>query len=386
MKKLLYSTTIAAFAVFAISSAVPSVEPVKAAEIPAAIITSESAEWIADPITQNIPSWFNDQTINDLLRTKISTSKKEYHFIHMEGETLKKENIVSFVEGEIEILPEENGKQANLIAIGYYTINGKKNTDFYFSNIDNTPLKDIKKYAVEIATQVYAETNSFTKQRNIYTEPPAVSLEQNNSITAAAVPVGTSYVDTFHWAIYSDQEKLSDGSYVVAGLLDSTVEYSKQGTAISNGKTVSVWDVKASNQTRAVNGYQTRQIATRHTVEPYVPDQKLLSYGPTTTIAGSNFNVSLTGGLPSVSWDFSRQSVDVTDNSSQSLGFGKWTFDFPLGTKVAKGTYLMQPGIRVSNASGQVKFQHSHSGYYYQNISYQGTGVTGLVARSFNDL
>ena len=117
-----------------------------------------------------------------------------------------------------------------------------------------------------------------------------------------------------------------------------------------------------------------------------MPDEKLLSYGPTTTKAGSNFAVSLSGGLPAIQWTFSRESVDVTDNSSLSGGYGKWTFDFPLGKTVAKSSFLMQPGIRITNATGMVKFQHSHLGNFYKDLANQGVGVSGLVSREFDDL
>ncbi|WP_127533986.1 hypothetical protein [Paenibacillus kobensis] len=201
----------------------------------------------------------------------------------------------------------------------------------------------------------------------------------------AAVAAGTTYTETFHFAIYSDAEKYADGTYVVAGLLDSSVTYTKAGDTTLNGTNTSVWDMKSSTTTRPVNGYQTRQVASRHGVEPYLPDQKVLSYGPSTTVAGSSFNVNLTVGMPSVGWTTARSSVDVTDNSSMSNGYCKWTYDFPLGQTVSSNTYLMEPGMRVSNDTGMVKFQFRHYGYYYKNLSYAGTGDTGLVTREFTD-
>lgn len=343
--------------------------------------TTSSPQWKADA-SLVVPSWFNEQQVqNGIMRTEIN--KDGYNFVHKNGQPLSKDEVSSFVEGTFDILPDENNQKANLVAVGYYTVNGQIQTDFYFSNIENTPIKDIKKQAVEVADKEYKNTKAFTT-KNLLAQEPADTFPVDAATAAAA----QSYIDTYHWSIYSDQEKYSDGTYVVAGLLDSTVEYSKAGTAVMNGSTVSVWDVKASNQTKPVNGYQTRQIASRHTVEAYVPDQKLLSYGPSTTTAGSNFTVSLSGinpTIPALSWNFSRQSVDVKDSSSLSAGYGKWTFDFPLGTAVAKGSFLMQPGIRVSNATGMVKFQHSHSGYYYKDLSAQGNGVSGLVTRELPD-
>ncbi|NOG28485.1 hypothetical protein [Lysinibacillus fusiformis] len=324
-----------------------------------------SPEWIAEDIIIT-PSWFEEYSIS----LKSSTlNSNQYVFVHNNGQELSQSDVSSMIEGSIEIEPDENNQQANLVGIGYYTVDGKVQTDFYFSNIENTPIKDIRKYAIEIANEEYSQTNGF----------------RTNNLTDVVVSP-YAYGDTYHWLIYSNQEKDAYGSYLVAGFIDSSVEYTKNGTATIGGKKVSVWDVKASNQSKPQNSYQTRQIASRHTVEPYVPDQKLLSYGPTTTTTGSNFSVSLTNGFPTISWNFSRESVDVIDNSSLSAGYGKWTFDFPLGTKAAKGSFLMQPGIRVSNASGMVKFQHSHQGYFYKNLSYQGIGVTGLVTRELPDL
>ncbi|MFB9326534.1 hypothetical protein ACFFSY_11475 [Paenibacillus aurantiacus] len=374
MKRKLTIATILAFSVFGSSGLTPITQ------INAADNSPESPAWQSDIVS--LPVWLEEQIItNTLVQKNQRKQNNHYNFVHKNGKTLSEGDIKPFIEGSIDVQPGENNQKSNLVGVGYYTINGKKQTEFFFSNLDETPINDLKKIAVESANTANIKTNGFTRNFSSAEEPQSTPFA-----AATAVPTGTSYTDVFHWAIYSDQEKLSDGSYVVAGLLDSTVDYNKTGTTVINGQSVSVWDVKASNQTRAVNGYQTRQIATRHTVEPYVPDQKLLSYGPSTTTSGANFAVSLTGGLPTISWNFTRQSVDVTDNSSLSLGYGKWTFDFPLGTAVAKGTYLMQPGIRVSNASGQVKFQHSHSGYYYKNLSYQGNGVSGLVTRNFNDL
>ncbi|MFJ7186022.1 hypothetical protein [Lysinibacillus xylanilyticus] len=358
MKKIM-TTTLASLMILA-GSAVPSAKA-ESNEVNNAI----SPEWNSEDIIIT-PSWFEEYSIS---LKSFALNNNQYVFVHNNGQELSQSEVSSMIEGSIEIEPDENNQQAKLVGVGTYTVNGKAQTDFYFSNIENPPIKDIKKYAIEIANEEYSQTNGFT----------------TNQLTDTAVSA-YSYGDNYHWIIYSDQEKNASGSYIVAGFIDSSVEYTKKGTAKIDGVNASIWDVKASNQSKPQNSYQTRQIATRHTVEPYVPDQKLLSYGPTTTKSGSNFSVSLSTGLPTVSWSFSRESVDVTDNSSLSSGYGKWTFDFPLGTAVAKGSYLMQPGIRVSNASGMVKFQHSHQGYFYKNLSYQGVGVTGLVTREITDL
>ncbi|WP_405158128.1 hypothetical protein [Paenibacillus sp. FSL H8-0283] len=335
--------------------------------------SAQTPTWFKEINLNNSNSSFKDNTLNN------EGSSIQYNFVHKEGNQLSEKELLPFITGEIEVLEDENNHKSHLVAIGTSNSNGQTQTDFYFSNIKDAPISDIKEYATEVAQKNYNANENFKQD---YT---SINSYSNNAIVAA-VPSGTNYIDTFHWIIYSDQEKLTNGNFVVAGFIDSTVTYTKQGTATINSKNVSVWDMKASTQTRPVNSYQTRQIASRHTIEPYVPDQRLLSYGPTTTKTGSNFSVSLTGGFPSISWNFSRDSVDVTDTGSLSTGYGKWTFDFPLGKTVAKGSFLMEPGIRITNETGMVKFQHSHSGYYYKNLSYQGNGVSGLVSRSFNDL
>ncbi|MGE6226424.1 hypothetical protein [Paenibacillus chitinolyticus] len=361
MNKKILSTSLAALIVI---SGAATGKVVDAASEPnsADSTTILASKWRGDSSLQS-PEWFKEQVKSNEESIKSLKINKQYNFIHKNGKSYSKEEISSLAKSNIDFSPDENNKKVYLVAVGYYTVNGEDQVEYFFSNIENPPINDIRKYAIEAATEKQRKTDGFTKKFS----------------TTAEVPTGTSYADTFHYAIYSTQEKYSDGTYAVAGLLDSTIEYEKKGTTTISGKKASIWDIKANNQTKPVNGYQTRKIGSRHTVESYLSAQTLLSYGPTTTTAGSNFAVSLTGGFPSVSWNFSRQTVDAIDSSSLSGGYGKWDFDFPLGAAVAKNTYLMQPGIRVANTSGMICTQHSHYGDYYKNLSYQGYGVSGMV-------
>ncbi len=324
------------------------------------------------------PSWFKEISVEEAVKTNIdefvqgyasksslrNVVSNEYYFISNNGEPLDKNELSVLTDNSVEQLPNEDGKISNVIALGKSSINGVVMTDYYFSEMEFNEMESFKENAIKVATN---------SQKSEYAR----------TLTNTVTPMSDApnYIDTYSWAIYDDINPSAIGGY-----LNSTVEYYKQGKAISGGKTVSVWDMKSFNQTEPINGYQTRQASSRHSVEAYVPDEKMISYGPTGDVGSSTVEVSLTGGVPTLTWAFNSTNITISDQSSMSQGFGKWTLNYVLGTTNAKSPYTYAPGIRAINFSGEMKFQHNHFGKFYKNLSAEATESTPLVVKRLTDL
>lgn len=323
-------------------------------------------ESYADPV--EVPSWFKEISVNEAVDldldgpTPLSDDEPSYYFISNDGNPLLENELGEITDGSVEILPNEEGETSNVIAIGKSIVNGVEKVDYYFSDNEKNDLEPFIENAIKVSTD--------DKSRQI----------ENNTGTKSIAP--RTITDTYSWAINDDINPS-----VVGGFLNSTVNYDKVGIATVNGKKASIWDMKAFNQAEPKNGYQTRQVSTRHSIEPYVPDQQLLSYGPTSNAGSTTVEVSLLwGAIPTVTWSFNKQHVEIVDMSSKSSGYGKWTLDFVLGKDNAKTPYTYEPGIRASNASGQMKFQHNHFAKFYKNLSAEATESTPLVVKNLTDL
>lgn len=313
------------------------------------------------------PSWFQDVSVKDISNDKKAEiikdvkSKKTstYYLIHNEGDELLPEQIKDLMIGEWEYANDPLGTPNYLLGIGIENDNGVIRTDFHFDQVDHIPLGQLKD----------------TVSRKAFERKISISTD----VSAMSTPTyGDSYSQTFRNA---------NDNNVIVGYYTSNVDYYRQGTSIINGKTTSVWDIKYFNQVRpnySSTLYQTRNVITRSSVEAYV-NQTVRSYGPTTTSAGAGAAVSLTGIMPTFSWAFGNTGVTITD-SSVLPKYGRWTFDFPLGTTYSKNSYAAEPGTRITNTVGNIGIQHSHSIYWYKNLSYSITSYTGILERFWPDL
>lgn len=197
--------------------------------------------------------------------------------ISKNGEPFSENDLNQLTDGSVGQLPNEEGKVDNIVAIGQTTLNGIVKTDYFFSEMVSNDMQTFKENAIKIATSYH--------DKDVKTLADAI-------MPAATQP---SYIDTYSWAIHDDINPS-----VIGGYFNSTVEYYKQGQAVSGGKTVSVWDMNSFNQTEPINGYQTRDASSRHSIQAYMPDEKLLSYGPSGDVGSSSVSVTLSGGVPSV--------------------------------------------------------------------------------------
>ena len=148
-----------------------------------------------------------------------------------------------------------------------------------------------------------------------------------------------------------------------------------------NGVEGSIWDVTTFTQYEKkeairINNYYTRLSADK-------PNQALLAYGPVGDSIGGMLTVNLTGGfnptkpLPDIEYSFNIAGFSVRDYSSLSSKYGRWKFYDGVGNLRSMTT---QPGIRVSNTSGSLVIELSHTTDNNSGIDgYAGGMRTGVI-------
>lgn len=308
-----------------------------------------------------IPDWFieipqDSTTLTTLQKSAFTQNQSDvnsdnmYYFLHNNGDTLEPFKVDEFIEGEADL--QELG-DFNVLGVGKYEVDGKVHTDFIFSNLPEENYSTILEDSINNAQKVYEPVNTLQSRAS-----------------------SKDYLDTHTF-------RINNGT-TLAGIYSSNVDYLYKGTGNLSGKNVSVWDVKYFNQSEPKNGYQTREIITRFDVSPWA-NQSLRSYGPTTTGKNASASISLSGIVPSFGWSFNTYSSTVTDNSSISNKYGRWIFKAALGSSTAKSSYVMKPGARITNSSGNVGFKTTHNIDYYMNLNSQKVYNTGGLTRYLAD-
>lgn len=135
--------------------------------------SAQTPTWFKEINLNNSNSSFKDNTLNN------EGSSIQYNFVHKEGDQLSEKELLPFITGEIEVLEDENNHKSHLVAIGTSNSNGQTQTDFYFSNIKDAPISDIKEYATEVAQKNYNANENFKQD---YT---SINSYSNNAIVAA---------------------------------------------------------------------------------------------------------------------------------------------------------------------------------------------------------
>ncbi|WP_141201623.1 hypothetical protein [Paludifilum halophilum] len=280
----------------------------------------------------------------------------EYVLLHNKGKAFVSDAINNKIPGSLKI-KEQNGHKTDLVGVGLYKKNGRVHTDFFLTNKSEMSFDVLEQRAQKKSAQ--------------------------RSQTVSAMEDTPSYTDGFEWSFYDEE------TGELSGTMTSDVEYYRQGTATdADGKKVSVWDVKYFNTVRPTYaGYfwQTRELITRSSVEGRSGEQ-IKSYGPQTTPDGADAQVSLTGLVPTFAWTFKTYDSKIQDTSDLTVDYGRWISDITLGTDVSKYTYVTQPGVRVTNSTGNIYFDHSHRVYFYKNLSADNYGYTGVITRNWPDL
>jgi hypothetical protein len=103
---------------------------------------------------------------------------------------------------------------------------------------------------------------------------------------------------------------------------------------------------------------------------------KLLSYGPKDD-SGFSVGVELSGITSPLTWNFNVGNFSVNNVSSITSKYGRWIYTRNLGYP---DPFVTEPGIRVSNTSGNLAVQLSHS----LNVAYYDNS-TGIVTVSLPD-
>lgn len=191
------------------------------------------------------------------------------------------------------------------------------------------------------------------------------------------VPLATgNEVRTFNWIEKKNGKELAELTTNV-NLLRKTKK------ASVNGVEGSIWDVTTFTQYEKkeairINNYYTRLSADKQ-------NQELLAYGPIGDSTGGTLNVNLTGGangalpIPSIGYSFSIDGFSVQDYSSLSGKYGRWKFYDGIGNLQSMTT---QPGIRVSNTSGSLVIELSHTTSNNNDIA----GYTGGLRTGVNQI
>lgn len=171
-------------------------------------------------------------------------------------------------------------------------------------------------------------------------------LEQMTQVAPLAVGNETR---TFSWVEEKNGKEL-------ATLTTNVDLLRKTKNASINGVDGSIWDITTFTQYEKkeavrINNYYTRLSADK-------PNQQLLAYGP-------------------IGYSFSISGFSVKDYSSLSGKYGRWKFYDGIGNLKSMTT---KPGIRVSNTSGSLVIELSHTTDNNSGIDgYAGGLQTGVI-------
>jgi hypothetical protein len=304
--------------------------------------------------TTNDSGELPETTVNEWIQPEKDSSKqKKYEkgpkLIHNNGKPIEN-NIVS----------ESNDNK--LFAVYHEEINGADYEKYYFQNTEKADLseikQDIKKEQKKLKSQ--KTTSAMTSARLMNSTIPT-------TLAVASVPSG-GYWRQYSWTFY-DSLGAKQGTYV------SNTNFKRASSnANIDGKAGSIWNVHSFNSWEPnINGRLEEQI-TRMAV-PYSAE-KLLSYGPKDD-SGFSVSVDLSGITSPLSWTFNVGNFFVDNVSSLSSKYGRWIYTRNLGYP---DPFVTEPGIRVSNTSGNLAVQLSHS----FNIGYKDHS-TGIVTVSLPD-
>lgn len=288
------------------------------------------------------------------LQAKLNGKSK---FIHNNGNPIKTD-VIS---------PDENGNASYLIGVYQTELDGSQYEKYFFSNINNVDVFEIKDEIVKTAKTIKANPKAYI---NILSNGKAKQLEQEKeeqtsdvSISAIVTEPSGGYWRSFEWTYYHPYIGLK------AGVFTSSLHFDRKSYGADiNGVTGSVWDIHSFNQYEAKN-YRIDIMRTRMDVN--YSAQKIHSYGPKDD-AGFDVRVDLSNLVSPSGWSFGVGSV-ITDNmSSTSSKYGYWswthTWDY------MQNPFVTEPGMRVSNTSGSLAIKHSHT-HHTSYAYWHGTGV-----------
>ncbi|MFC4768486.1 hypothetical protein [Effusibacillus consociatus] len=183
---------------------------------------------------------------------------------------------------------------------------------------------------------------------------------------------------------YTKSENFDYGSY---GKYQSTGYFERMGYS-----SYSLWDAKYSDTTTAGYGmysdswWTVDELVTRSSVERFNAEE-IVDHGPTTTNSGSQAQVNLTWGAPTVGWSWTLNDVDTIDDYHGGLmGYRRWIFDYYKTSNASKYSYKTEPGARFKNTVGAMAIDTSHSILYWDYLWGTTNRIyTGTYTYSFPD-
>ncbi|MCM3760593.1 hypothetical protein M3212_07310 [Alkalihalobacillus oceani] len=288
-------------------------------------------------------------------------------FVHNNGGDIKASVASELISGSIDFTEEEH-------LLGFTIKEGGKVTDFYFSTLTEE----------EYQKESFGSQSINSREESLDRISPFENIVNNlgsqvTGFNTSSQNLNADVIDNYIVSVYD----VTDNS-ILAGEISSTVYYENKGTVTYGSGIASIWDVAYDNTMNPATGFQNNEHHMRASVEPY-STQDLLSYGPQLETGSSQLEVSLTGSVPGVSWTFDILSVQFTDDSRLASDYGRWEFNYVLGSANAQSPHTTSPGIRVANTQSIAAFEHSWYGDFYRNLNSQGIG-SQTYTRAIDDL
>lgn len=223
--------------------------------------------------------------------------------------------------------------------------------------IDTNIFKDGENEGNYVVAILLSNKEGVADQTVYFADKPELSTDElhslvtEESISTASLQSRASTINKYNWTFYS-------GVQINAKLSSVVTLNKKSGNVTFNGKKASVWDVTSFSELTRVSTIRLNEQVTRLSVADYGAEE-VLSYGPVSTNS-SNVNFTLTGGVPSASFDYNTKGFNVTNLSSLSGNYGRWRHSAPI-LGLSNTILNTNPGIRVSNTKGNFAVQLSHT-------------------------
>lgn len=294
----------------------------------------------------------NPKVENELKKEikSLAKSDKKGVLVHNNGKPIKTDIV-------------QDGEDNKLFAVYTEDANGANYETYYFENTNEVNIEAIKE---DTST---TELPSLEGDSGLSTQSIEIGDEPEKEYDLAGVkdvPSG-GYYKTYKWTFKN--------SLGTIGVYTSVNHYDRASKSANiDGKTGSVWNVHAENNWNPSVYARLDQQRTR--MSAAYSSQKLLSYGPKDD-GGGSVNVSLSGILNPMSWNFDIGYFSLDDISSIANKYGRWEYNRNLGYA---DPFISEPGLRVSNTLGNLATQLSHTFIIgYQNHS------TGIITVSLPD-
>ena len=213
----------------------------------------------------------------------------------------------------------------------------------------------------------FMEHAYFTDDLDMQLDELAEFVESENVSNRSEAKVSDDVTKKYSWKFTSKSDKSRYSN------LSTTLEFHRRSDDTDfNGKSASVWDIESFSQLEQKTAHRINDLYTRLDVDKSA--QELISYGPTGSQSGGSASVSLSGFVPTISYDFDMDGFSMKDLSSMSSNYGRWHFYDGFGNV---DSFSVTPGVRATNTSGDFVLELSHIAEisFILTSEERGTGV-----------